>query len=93
MRSIIEGDEFSKFVDQLGGYRVIDEALDPILEALANNPYGFPLVENDYVRVRYVTTRSIEGRIPALIIAFTIDEKHDVILEWIDAVDEGDMPD
>ena len=92
MRNIIEGSDFAGFVDQLGGYRLIDEALDPILEALSSDPYGFPLIENDFVRVRYVTTRSIEERIPALIIAFIINENQDVVLEWIDAVDEGDLP-
>jgi hypothetical protein len=91
MRSIIESVDFHKFLEQLGGYRAIDDALDPILEALSSNPYGFPLIENDHIRVRYARTKSIEGRIPALIVAFTIDSKHNVILEWIDAIDEGDL--
>ena len=92
MRNIIEGADFAQFVNQLGGYRLIDEALDPMLDALLNNPYGFPLIENDHIRVRYATTKSIEGRIPALIVAFSIDANHEVVLEWIDAIDEGDLP-
>ncbi len=91
MRQIIEGEEFSKFVEQFGGYRTIDEVLDPIIDALIRNPYAFPLIENDFVSCRYIVTRSIEGRIPPLVIAFRIDESKDVVLEWIDEIDEGEI--
>jgi hypothetical protein len=92
MRSIVEGSDFARFVDQVGGYRLVDEVLDPILEALSSDPYGFPLIENDHFRIRYVVTKSVEGRIPALIVAFVINQNHDVVLEWIDLVDDGDLP-
>jgi hypothetical protein len=80
-------------VERLGGYRAIDEALDAIIEALAKDPFGFPILEIDGFRVRYAKTKSIEDRIPALLVAFVIDQDHNVTLEWIDEVDEGDLPD
>jgi hypothetical protein len=37
--------------------------------------------------------RSIEGRISALVFAFTIDDDKNVILEWIDEIDEAEFSD
>jgi hypothetical protein len=34
MREIIEAVSFAEAVEQLGGHRAIDEALEPIIEAL-----------------------------------------------------------
>lgn len=90
MREIIEGLHFAECVERLGGYRAIDLALETIMEALIRNPYGFPSIENDWVKIRYARTRMIEGYIPPLVIAFTIDEKNDVILEWAELADEAE---
>lgn len=54
------------------------------------NPYGFEMVENDWCSVRYARTRMIERYVPPLIVAFIIDEQHNVVLEWIEKVDEAD---
>ena len=72
MRSIIEGPYFASCVEQLGGYRAVDEALEAIIDGLSNDPYGFPFIENDWCKIRYARTRAIQGYIPALIVAFTI---------------------
>lgn len=92
MRNIIEGTHFPKCVEQLGGYRAVDRALETIIEALARNPYGFHLIENDWVKVRYARTTMIEGYIPPLLVAFTINAQNDVILEWAELADEADEP-
>jgi membrane-bound lytic murein transglycosylase MltF len=34
----------------------------------------------------------IEGYIPALIVAFTITDDNDVILQWVEPADEADTP-
>lgn len=93
MRGIIEGPEFSNCVERLGGYRAVDRALETIMEALIRNPYGFPSIENDWVKIRYARTRMIEGYIPPLVVAFIIDENNDIVLEWADLADEADSPD
>ena len=93
MREIIEGEYFAECVEQLGGYRAIDRALETIIDALMQDPYGFPYVENDWVRIRYAKTMMIEGYIPALVVAFVIDENKNVILEWIELADEAEIPD
>lgn len=93
MRQIIEGEHFASCVEQLGGYRAVDLALETIMEALLQNPYGFPLIENDWCRIRYARTKMIEGYIPPLVVAFTIADDNDVILEWAEVADEGEVPD
>lgn len=89
MRLIIEGDFFAQCVENLGGYRAIDLALETIVEALMQNPYGFPMIENDWCKIRYARTNMIEGYIPPLVIAFTITDDNDVILEWAEIADEA----
>jgi len=93
VRSIIEGEFFAKCVDELGGHRAIDLAIETIMEALLQNPYGFPLLENDWCKIRYARTTMIEGYIPPLVVAFTIDDENNVILEWVEVADEGETPD
>ncbi len=93
MRNIVESDHFAKCVEGLGGYRAIDLALETIIEALARNPYGFPAVENDWVRFRYARTTMIEGYIPALVVAFTINDDHDVVLEWVELANDAEARD
>lgn len=89
MRLIIEGQYFAECVDRLGGYRAIDLAIETIIEALMQNPYGFPLIENDWCKIRYARTKMIEGYIQPLIVAFTIDDENDVTLEWAEVADDG----
>ena len=91
MRLIIEGPNFAECVERLGGYRAVDLAIETIIEGLQLNPFGFPLIENDWCRIRYAKTKMIEGYIPPLIVAFIITEENDVILEWADVADEGDV--
>jgi hypothetical protein len=92
VRNIIEGPNFSECVARLGGYRAVDRALETIIEALMRNPFGFPSIQNDWVRIRYARTTMIEGYIPPLIVAFVIDENNDVILEWAELADEAEEP-
>jgi hypothetical protein len=93
VRNIIESDHFAKCVESLGGYRAIDRALETIMEALARNPYGFPAIENDWVRFRYARTSMIERYIPALVVVFTIDNDHSVVLEWLELADDAEATD
>lgn len=93
MRNIVEGVYFPDCVERLGGYRAVDLALETIIEALARNPYGFPLIQNEWVSIRYARTAMIEGYIPPLIVAFRIAENGDVILEWAELADEAESAD
>ena len=56
------------------------------------NPYGFTLIENDWCKIRYARTTMIEGYIPPLVVAFTITDDHDVILQWAEVADEAEAP-
>lgn len=90
MRLIIEGPYFAECVEKLGGYRAIDLALETIVEALMQNPFGLPAIENDWCRIRYARTKMIEGYIPPLVVAFRITEDNNVVLEWAEVADDAE---
>jgi hypothetical protein len=92
VRQIIEGEFFAECVEKLGGYRAVDSALETIIEALMQNPYGFPLIENDWCKIRYARTTTIEAYIPALVVAFSINDENDVILQWAEIADDAEIP-
>jgi hypothetical protein len=89
VRQIIEGANFARCVEAVGGYRAVDRALETIIEALMRNPYGFPSIENDWCRIRYARTKMIERYIPPLLVAFTINEDNDVVLEWLEIAEDA----
>lgn len=84
MRNIIWGHEFTRQVEKVGGFRIVDEAMAPIIDALSRRPYGFPKIENDFTSFRYAKTAPIPGKLGALTIIFVLDENKDVMLEWFD---------
>jgi hypothetical protein len=71
-RKVFFDQSFEDAVQQFGGYRALDELLNPIVDALQRNPYASKIVESDYVRCRYVTTTPF-GDVPALCILFRIE--------------------
>jgi len=79
MRGIKADPRFKEAVERLGGYRLVDEAMEPIIDGLYRNPWGFSSIENDWFRVRYAITKPTET-LPALIIIFQIDPDNDVTL-------------
>jgi hypothetical protein len=85
VRSIISSFEFDQQVESLGGARVLDDALSPLIEALMKDPYGFVLFENDFTSFRYALTRG-NALTPPLAIIFTIDENKNVVLERVEVL-------
>lgn len=84
MRSIIWSEDFSQQVERAGGPRLVDEALEPILDGLAHNPYGFLKHESDFTSFYYARTIALPGKLGALTVVFTIDSRKNVVLEWLD---------
>jgi hypothetical protein len=82
MRQIIESEQFNKAVRALGGHRAIDEALEPIIEALYLNPYGFEFFQNEWTSFRYARTKEVDF-IPPLVVIFTI-ENGNAILQHVE---------
>ena len=82
-REIIFSEEFDIAVQEVGGYWVIDRALEAVLDGVRLNPYGYPKFENDEYSFRYVITSRI-GDIPALVFTFTIDERKNVVLQHVE---------
>ncbi len=74
-RSIIYSQECSIAADRLGGWRQLDTVLEPILDGLSRNPYGYPKYECDWCSVRYVVTIAT-ANIPSLAWYFTISKQH-----------------
>ena len=79
MRKLLYEASFDFAVEALGGYRAVDVALEPILDGLIRNPYGFNVIENDWTKMRYVITKATLD-IPALLVMFKIEEGGDVAL-------------
>jgi hypothetical protein len=84
MRSIIWSEEFSLQVERAGGARLVDEALEPILDGLRRNPYGYLKHESDFTSFYYARTKALPGRLGALTVVFTIDAHKNVTLQWLD---------
>jgi hypothetical protein len=84
MREIVWSDEFAECVERLGGARAVDAALEPLIEALMRNPYGFDKIENDWVSCRYAKTKAIQDVLPPLLIMFTIGDDKNVTLQWVE---------
>ena len=82
MREIIASEDFDRCVADLGGYRAIDLAMEPLIEGLMRNPYGFDHFEHDVVSFRYARTKRI-GSVPPLYFIFRIDEDKNVVLEFV----------
>jgi hypothetical protein len=82
-RQIIYAIGFDGDVEVLGGYRMVDAALDTIIDGLYRNPYGFQKFENDFISFRYAITAST-AEMPELVVTFTIDKNGDVTLEHIE---------
>jgi hypothetical protein len=86
MRNINYDPSFDAAVERLGGYRLVDEAMEPILEGLYRNPWGFPVIENDWIKIRYVITKPT-ANLPALLVAFKIEPNNDVTLLYAEESD------
>jgi hypothetical protein len=79
MRGIRSDSDFDAAVERLGGYRLVDRAMEPIIDSLYRKPWEFNLIENDWVRIRYAITKPTEN-LPALIVLFQIEDNNDVTL-------------
>jgi hypothetical protein len=82
MREIIASEEFDRCVEELGGYRAIDAAMEPLIEGLMRHPYGFERFEHDFISFRYARTKRI-GTVPPLYFVFRIDQDKNVVLEFV----------
>lgn len=87
MRQIIYSKEFDLAVDAIGGYRLVDMALDTIVDGLNLNPYGFDRYENDFVSFRYARTKPFQ-HVPAMVFYFQILTNKDVELTHVELFEE-----
>ena len=84
MRVIRESAEFTRAAAALAHAELVDTALDPIIDSLRRNPYGFALFENEWCKIRYAQTEAIGDVLPPLLVAFSIEEDDSVTLNWIE---------
>lgn len=79
-RRIVSSPECDASVLRLGGWRILDQALEPILDALQRNPYGFTKFECEWASVRYIVTDAIRGA-PRLTWYFSIEGQEIILLD------------
>ena len=87
-RTIVYSPEFEACVAELGGYRVIDPALDAVIDGLRRNPFGFERFESDLFSFRYARTSAVGGT-PPLYVIFTIDPDRTVTLVHVEEIVEA----
>jgi hypothetical protein len=82
-RRVVFEKTFDLTVEQFGGYQRLDPVLEPVSDSLYANPFGFPLVEDDWFPAcRYVVTKP-QHDLPSFVIVFTIDEDETVSIRDI----------
>lgn len=86
-RTIIYSPEFEACVARMGGYRIVDMALEAVIDGLRRNPFGFEKFESDLFSFRYARTTAV-GMIPPLYIVFTIDPGWTVTLVHVEEIVE-----
>ena len=79
-RNVVFAPSFDKAILQFGGYMFLAPILSPVIDALRSDPYGFELVEDDWIPLcRWARTKAV-GRLPEFLILFTIENTGDVVL-------------
>lgn len=86
-RQIVYSLAFEAEVEALGGYRWVDESLDPIMDGLYRNPYGFQRFESDLISFRYAIAVGTFD-LPPLVVIFSIGDNGDVTLEHIEEYEQ-----
>lgn len=89
-REIIESEEYQDQLEKLGGAEVLDQPLRAIMWSLAIRPQVWPIVTG-YHRIRLAYTDpqiSEHGVTAGLRIWFEILDSHQVLLLFLDVVDE-----
>ena len=91
MGQIIFEHEFDAAVERLGGYRVVDLALETIMHGLQADPRGYTLFESEFTSFRFAVTRRVNWgtvEIEPLVVTFTIDADDDVHLQHVEPFED-----
>jgi hypothetical protein len=84
-RRVRSSHEFDHQVEALGGYEKLDPVLNPVVDGLYIDPYGYNIIQHDLIPLcRYARTiPQDDGSLPAFIILFVIEEDGGVELREI----------
>lgn len=82
-RRVRSSHEFDCQVEGLGGYEKLDLVLNPVVDGLYSDPYGYTIIQDDWIPLcRYARTIP-QGDLPAFIVLFVIEEGGGVELREI----------
>jgi hypothetical protein len=82
-RRIRSSREFDRQIETLGGYEKLDLVLDPIVDGVYIDPYGYTVIQDDWTPLcRYARTIPVDD-LPAFIVLFVIEEDGGVELREI----------
>lgn len=87
-RRVRSSHDFDRQVEELGGYEKLDPVLDPVVDGLYDNPYGYNVIQDDWIPLcRYARTVP-QDDLPAFVILFVIEEDGAIELReiWPDEV-------
>jgi hypothetical protein len=73
-RRIYSDAEFDQQVAALGGYEKLDPALNPVIDGLYDDPYGYPIIQNDWISLRRYARTIPQNGLPGFVVTFVIQE-------------------
>jgi hypothetical protein len=85
-RRVYSDAEFDQQVSALGGYEKLDLVLNPVIDGLYDDPYGYPLIQNDWIPLRRYARTVPQIDLPSFVITFVIQEDGTIELSeiWTD---------
>lgn len=91
MRSLTESDLYEKQSAEIGAAENIDKALIVVTWAISKNPLAFDEIPNTNGLRMAKTTAYTDGNseVPALRLAFRVQDEEQIILEAIGVIPEG----
>lgn len=82
-RRVRSSHDFDHQVGRLGGYEKLDLVLNPVVDGLYIDPYGYNIIQHDLIPLcRYARTIP-QDELPAFIVLFVIEEDGGVELREI----------
>ena len=82
-RRVRSSRDFDHQVERLGGYEKLDLVLNPVVDGLYADPYGYIVIQHDLLPLcRYARTIPQDG-LPSFIVLFVIEEDGGVELREI----------
>jgi hypothetical protein len=73
-RRVYSSAEFDQQIAALGGYENLDFVLNPVIDGLYDDPYGYYLIQEDLIPLRRYAHTIPQDGLPSFVVTFVIQE-------------------